>query len=227
MIAAPVQCDVDGVPKGSHSARVSPTRSSTKSPADKPPSTGSPIRDTPLTGFEPVTSSVSMSACPSAAWTRRRTSRVTTVEALGEDLEQDLDRVPGPLGHRGGRHAAVEPGGHGPSRTSGAAWGRAARTRVVCGWRPSAGHCGCRRGQLGGPGRDASAVCLSSIRTVPVVGAVARTAGRGTRGWDTFNFPRARRSRSTWAPTSMPSACGSVHSTSRAHRRSAGRPRSG
>src|SRR5438309_10071430 len=62
MIAAPVQGDVDGVPKGSHFARVPPmgytgggtttpslssgpappTRSSTKSPADKPPSTGSP-----------------------------------------------------------------------------------------------------------------------------------------------------------------------------------------
>jgi hypothetical protein len=34
-------------------------------------------------------------------------------EALGVDPEQDLDRVAGPLGHRGGRHAAVEPGGHG------------------------------------------------------------------------------------------------------------------
>jgi hypothetical protein len=39
--------------------------------------------------------------------------RVAAVEALGVDPEQDLDRVPSPLGHRGGRHAAVEPGGHG------------------------------------------------------------------------------------------------------------------
>src|SRR5512132_1421974 len=39
--------------------------------------------------------------------------RVSTVEALGVDPEQDLDRVPSPLGHHGGRYAAVEPGGHG------------------------------------------------------------------------------------------------------------------
>jgi hypothetical protein len=39
--------------------------------------------------------------------------RVAAVEALSVDPEQDLDRVPSPLGHRGGRHAAVEPGGHG------------------------------------------------------------------------------------------------------------------
>jgi hypothetical protein len=36
--------------------------------------------------------------------------RVAAVEALGVDPEQDLDRVPSPLGHGGGRHAAVEPG---------------------------------------------------------------------------------------------------------------------
>jgi hypothetical protein len=39
--------------------------------------------------------------------------RVTAVEALGVDPEQDLDRVPGPLGHHGRGHAAVESGGHG------------------------------------------------------------------------------------------------------------------
>src|SRR5829696_6099739 len=37
--------------------------------------------------------------------------RVAAVEALSVDPEQDLHGVAGPLGHRGGRHAAVEPGG--------------------------------------------------------------------------------------------------------------------
>src|ERR1700722_234125 len=32
MIAAPVQCDVDGIPKGSHFARVQPTARQTRSP---------------------------------------------------------------------------------------------------------------------------------------------------------------------------------------------------
>jgi hypothetical protein len=41
MIAAPVQCDVDGIPKGSHSARVPPMEYAGKV--------------SPLQGWEPVT----------------------------------------------------------------------------------------------------------------------------------------------------------------------------
>jgi hypothetical protein len=36
---------------------------------------------------------------------------VVTVNAMGVDAEQDLDRVPGPLGDQGRRHARVEPPG--------------------------------------------------------------------------------------------------------------------
>src|ERR1035438_2494841 len=57
----------------------------------------------------PGSCGLSSPGSPSASSMRRLGYLVLAVDALGVDLEQDGDAVPGPLGDLGGRDSPVEP----------------------------------------------------------------------------------------------------------------------